>query len=342
MSNSAEVLNQQGSNPFYQTSFWFHTLHQHVFPQWRTIEFKVNDAALPHIECHSQLKFIKLHCLHSLTNYYSPEFLPVQTDDNNADTDLAAFYQHQQLSHYEMIDLSPLSASNADGVISVLEQQHFYCEKYQLTTNWTHPAITDFDQFWQLRPKKMRNILRSKKTKLDREQHYSIEILTEIEDPRLEQMLKSYHQVYSKSWKNNEPFTQFIDDIVREENKRGRVRLGVLSIQEQAVAAQIWFVHQQTAYIFKLSYDNHYRNESVGSILMEAMFQQVISKDHVTCVDFLTGDDKYKADWMTCARPLYGIKAYNKKTIKGLTCAMLVWLNKQFKRLRTDIPQQAS
>jgi hypothetical protein len=342
MSSKAEVLIQQGANPFYRTRFWFSALHQHIFPQYRLIELTVNDTVLPHIEYHSQLKFIKLHCLHSLTNYYSPEFLPINANTSNSDTHLAAFYQKHPVTHYEMIDLSPLSANNADAVIAVLEQQHFYCEKYQLTTNWTHPAITDFDQFWQLRPKKMRNILRSKKTKLDRDQHYSIEILSEIEDPRLEQMLESYHQVYNKSWKNNEPFTQFIDDIVREENKQGRVRLGILSIKDQAVAAQIWFVHQQTAFIFKLSYDNHYRNESVGSILMEAMFQQVISKDHVTCVDFLTGDDKYKADWMTCARPLYGIKAYNKKTIKGLTCAALVWLNQQIKRLRTGKPEQAA
>ncbi len=340
MSISVEFLNQQGKNPFYRTRFWFHTLHQHVFPQCRAIEFKVNDAVLPHIEYHNQLKFIKLHCLHSLTNYYSPEFLPAQADDNSYQTDLAVFYQHQQLSRYEMIDLSPLSAANADAVIAVLQQQHFYCEKYQLTTNWTHPDIKDFDQFWQLRPKKMRNILRSKKAKLDRDQHYSIEILSEIDDPRLEKMLEEYHLVYNKSWKNNEPFTQFIDDIVRQENKIGRVRLGVLSLNGQAVAAQIWFVHQQTAFIFKLSYDSHYRNESVGTILMEAMFQQVIGKDQVSCVDFLTGDDKYKADWMTCARPLYGIKAYNKKTMKGFICTLLVWLNQQVKRLRTEQPQQ--
>lgn len=342
MSTIAEVLNQQGENPFYRTSFWFSTLHQHIYPQCRLIELTVNDIVLPHIECYSQLKFIKLHCLHSLTNYYSPEFLPVTANTTNAETNLAAFYQQQHVSTYEMIDLSPLSASNADAVIAVLEQQHFYCEKYQLTTNWTHPDITDFDQFWQLRPKKMRNILRTKKAKLHRDQQYSVEILSEIKDPRLEQMLKSYHQVYNKSWKNNEPFTQFIDEIVREENKQGRVRLGILSIKDQAVAAQIWFVHQQTAFIFKLSYDNNYRNESVGTILMEAMFQQVISKDHVTCVDFLTGDDKYKADWMTCARPLYGIKAYNKKTAKGFICAALVRLNNQLKRLLKARPQQAA
>lgn len=324
MSDITPVVSSEPNHPFYLTPVWYNTLHQHVFAARQRIDLIQGDAALPHIQTTGQLKFIRLHCLQSLTNYYSPEFLPLAT--GHLMPDLADFYQDtQQLRTYEMLDLSPLSAAHATAICQRLQQQGFYCEQYQLTTNWQHPQISGIEQFWQLRPTKLKNILRSKKTKLARDSQYQIEIVSDIADPRLSAMLKDYHQVYSKSWKNDEPYPAFIDAIVYAENRAGRVRLGVLTLNGEAVAAQIWFVHQHTAYIFKLSYNNAYRNESVGSILMEAMFNHVIGQDKVTCVDFLTGDDKYKADWMSVARPLYGVKAYNTRTLKGACCAFLLW-----------------
>lgn len=313
--------------PFYLTNFWFETLNKYVFPESSRINLTSADKTLAHINTSSAVSFLHLNTLKSLTNYYSPDFLPEQFSGNEKECDIANFYTDiSMLSNYDLLDLTPLSERNADGVAHELSKLGFYCEKYQLSINWLHPSISSIDEFWQLRPNRLKNTLRRRKAKIEKENQYSIKILSQDCTDTLEQLLSDYHDVYGKSWKNNEPYINFIDDIAIEEHKKGKLRLGVLYYNNVAAAAQIWFVHQQTAYIFKLSYDDAYRTESFGSILMEALFHHVITQDKVTTVDFLTGDDKYKADWMTTSRPLFGIKAYNKRTLKGFICALSIKL----------------
>ena len=322
-----EESSTDSESPFYLTKFWFQTLNKYVFSDCTRVNLISNGLTLAHVKTKVPFKFLKLNTLKSLTNYYSPDFLPEQFSGPEKSGEISSFYkEYQQFSQFDLVDLAPLSELNADSVTTELNKLGFFCEKYQMSTNWTHPGITSIDDFWAIRPNRMKNILKSKKLKLQRDHKYEIKILDEKNIDDFQQMLGHYHDVYNKSWKNNEPYTNFIDDIALEEHKKGKLRLGILYYDDVAVAAQIWFVHHQTAYIFKLSYDNVYRTESFGTILMEALFNHVIDQDKVTMVDFLTGDDKYKADWMTASRPLFGIKAYNKKTLKGFICTISIKL----------------
>jgi hypothetical protein len=322
-----EESSTDSDSPFYLTKFWFQTLNKYVFSDCTRVNLISNGLTLAHVKTKVPFRFLKLNTLKSLTNYYSPEFLPEQFNNNEKERDISHFYRDsKKLSHFDLIDLTPLSEQNADAVALELDKLDFYSEKYQVTRNWLHPDISSVDEFWQLRPNRLKNTLKRRKAKIEKENKYSIKILAEDNSDCIEQLLSDYHDVYNKSWKNNEPYIDFIDDIAIEEHKKGKLRLGVLYYNDAAVAAQIWFVHHKTAYIFKLSYDDAYRTESFGSILMEALFNHVIIEDKVTMVDFLTGDDKYKADWMTTSRPLFGIKAYNKKTLKGFICTISIKL----------------
>lgn len=318
--------------PFYVKTEWFNKLYDYVFNNYARIDLEDSNRILPHIEIKQKIKFIYLNSLRSLTNYYSPEFLPENTPYGCTDLTLAKFYSNdKKIRHYDLIELNPLSGENADSIATALKNQGFSVDIFQTTVNWSHPNINSLDQFWALRPNKMKNILKSKKTKALRDNNYEVKII--YDQTELCSYLNDYHDVYNKSWKNNEPYTDFIDDIVTNEHKNGNLRLGILYANTIAAAAQIWFVHDKTAFIFKLSYNNKYRSESFGSILMEAMFNHVITVDSVTKVDFLTGDDKYKADWMTTSRPMFGIKAYNKGTINGLMTLSMVKANKFIKKL---------
>ncbi len=78
------------------------------------------------------------------------------------------------------------------------------------------------------------------------------------------------------------------------------------------MAAQFWTVENGIAYIHKLAHRTGARSLSPGTTLSAALFAHVIDVDHVTLVDFGTGDDPYKRDWMeavrtrwrlTCLRP---------------------------------------
>jgi hypothetical protein len=52
------------------------------------------------------------------------------------------------------------------------------------------------------------------------------------------------------------------------------------------------------------------------------MFGAAIDADHVGLIDFGTGDDAYKADWMDRTRPLHRFTAYDLWRPRGL----LAWL----------------
>ena len=73
------------------------------------------------------------------------------------------------------------------------------------------------------------------------------------------------------------------------------------------MAAQLWHVENGRATIHKLAYDEAEKALSPGSILSEAMFRHVIEQDRPTMIDYGTGDEPYKADWMDDPAPLYRI-----------------------------------
>ncbi len=49
--------------------------------------------------------------------------------------------------------------------------------------------------------------------------------------------------------------------------------------------------------------------------------QHVIEVDQVREIDYLSGDDAYKQDWMSHRRERWGILAFNLRTFKGVLAA---------------------
>ncbi|HSG53865.1 MAG TPA: GNAT family N-acetyltransferase, partial [Paracoccaceae bacterium] len=102
----------------------------------------------------------------------------------------------------------------------------------------------------------------------------------------------------------------FLRRFAREEGAAGRLRFGLALADGKAVAAQFWTVEHGTAFIHKLAHDESAKSLSPGTTLTAALMQQVIDQDHVSLVDFGTGDDGYKKDWMEQVRPRYRIEAF--------------------------------
>jgi CelD/BcsL family acetyltransferase involved in cellulose biosynthesis len=124
----------------------------------------------------------------------------------------------------------------------------------------------------------------------------------------LDQVLQDFNAVYQSSWKATEQFSEVIEGIVNNMSKSGWLRLGVLYIAGQPAAAQIWFVVHGKASIFRLAYDEAWRHYSPGSILISHMMKHVIDVDKVEEIDFLTGNDAYKQEWMSERRERWGMQ----------------------------------
>ena len=69
------------------------------------------------------------------------------------------------------------------------------------------------------------------------------------------------------------------------------------------------------------NYDERFAKDSVGTVLSILLMEHVIEVDKVKEVDYLTGDDPYKRDWMSHRRERWGIMAFNPRTLHGLLAA---------------------
>lgn len=101
---------------------------------------------------------------------------------------------------------------------------------------------------------------------------------------------------------------------------KGWLRLGIAYYKEEPIAAQLWIVNHGRAAIYKLAYDEKFANLSPGTILTAHLMQYVMDKDKVYEIDYLTGDDAYKKDWMSHRRERFGLVAYNPRSFWGITC----------------------
>ncbi len=120
----------------------------------------------------------------------------------------------------------------------------------------------------------------------------------------------SYEAIYAQSWKGAEGHPEFLRKFAEREGAAGRLRLAIAHDGTRPVAAQFWTVEAGTAFIHKLAHIEQAKDLSPGTILTAALLERVIDHDKVALVDFGTGDDPYKRDWMEQTRPRYRIEAF--------------------------------
>lgn len=259
--------------------------------------------------------------LHSLTNYYSPTFR-LLSDSHSRGEGYQSFVEQfrRYFVRFDQIDLVPLFEADAQYFQDAFERIGFRAFVYRYSTNWYNDNIVDLDSFWRARPSRLRNTIKTKSQKLVRKGGVCVEVVQPSSKLDLWKYLAHFHQVYFASWKQAEPYPAFVDAIAELAWARGELRLGMAYHGSVPVAAQIWFVCGATASIFKLAYRPEYASCSIGTVLSKVLFDHVIEKDRVTCIDYLTGNDQYKADWMSSHRALFGVQLCNMATCRGISC----------------------
>jgi len=153
-------------------------------------------------------------------------------------------------------------------------------------------------------------------------------------DDRLEEGLAAYQAVYAHSWKVPEPFAGFVPELIRLCARRGWLRLGLAWLGEKPVAAQLWIVANGRADIYKLAHDEACKALAPGTLLTAMLMEQAIDVDGVREIDYLIGDDAYKAAWMSRRRERFGLVAYDPMTPRGLLGLLRQTLGTAWRRLQ--------
>lgn len=123
----------------------------------------------------------------------------------------------------------------------------------------------------------------------------------------LEPAIAAYQEVYARSWKTAEPYPDFNAALMREAAGAGALRLGLLYVGAQIIAAQLWIVTNGTAAVLKLAHDEGYKPLSPGTVLSVHMIRHLLERERVHTLDFGRGDDAYKQLWTTRRRQRIGV-----------------------------------
>lgn len=117
----------------------------------------------------------------------------------------------------------------------------------------------------------------------------------------------AYEKIYARSWKEPESFPEFNAALMRSCAAEGTLRLGVLALDGEPIAAQVWVVHAGWAGVLKLAHDEAYRALAPGTVLSGLIIRHLLERDRVTELDFGRGDDGYKRLWTGQRRQRSGV-----------------------------------
>jgi Acetyltransferase (GNAT) domain len=261
-----------------------------------------------------------LRTLSSLSNYYTTRFEPLIDPASDCKGTLGELVRAicEERPRWDAINLQPMDREAAffSELVSAFEKAGMVVQTYFCSGNWYYPVNgQSYKEYLETLRSSVRNIAKSKNRKIERSGRVRVEIVTSCDG--LDSAISDYEKVYSSSWKVPEPYTLFVPGLMRRCAQAGWLRLGVAYVDNEPSATQFWVVHNGTASIYKIAYDRRFSELSVGTYLTMRMMEHAIDVDKVKEVDYLSGDDSYKRDWMSHRRELWGILALNPRTVRG-------------------------
>lgn len=238
--------------------------------------------------------------LRALGNWYTFRFRPVISPGGNGDVLMAALARGlAKRAHRITLSGLPDEDGSATLVERAFRRAGWIVMREACDTNHVLAVRgRSYDAYLASRPGQLRTTLKRKSGKVE------TEVLTHF-DP---DVWADYEAIYSQSWKPEEGSPAFLRAFAEAEGAAGRLRLGIARAGGEAVAAQMWTVEGNTAFIHKLAHTEASRPLSPGSVLSAALFRHVIDVDRVGEIDFGTGNDSYKRDWMEDVRIRYRLE----------------------------------
>nr|WP_255630801.1 GNAT family N-acetyltransferase [Novosphingobium sp. FKTRR1] len=247
--------------------------------------------------------------VHGLANWYSFTAGPLFHGATPAQAAALLAAIARSLVQFGAVSFAPLGEPEAALLSTAFRRSGWIGASRRSDTNHVLPVNgRTFAEYWAARPGALRETVRRKRAK----GRVELRIATAF-DPA---DWAAYEAVYARSWKPSEGSPAFLRRFAQMEGAAGALRLGLALIDGQPVAAQFWTVEGGTAFIHKLAHDDAATSHSPGTLLTAALFEHVIDRDKVALVDFGTGDDPYKRDWMDTTRPRWRVEAFRPGAVR--------------------------
>lgn len=309
-------LDASAQHSFFCSEAWWDLLSRHGFePETAPFWLELTDSLWPLAADHYQWSGLKLPRWRALANCYSSFYQPAgQITDHSLDE----LHQAAVNANQAILELWPLSESCGQRLQQGLSQRGWHSTLYPLYGNWQQSLPASFADYWQQRPSRLRNTLQRRYKKLQQIEH-QFELVQHPD--QLESAIAAFNRLYQQRWGQQELQPDFVPALIRHLAQHQQLRLGFLTLGSQRIAAQLWIVEHKRALMYKVAYDETYSQYSPGSQLLRWMIEYLMQQDKIQVLDFLTGDDPYKADWLTEREQRYGLQAVRWRHLPGILLA---------------------
>lgn len=330
---------------FFRSFDWFSVIYETVLAQtYEPRVFVVRDrggAVVAALFCKVEAR---ARTLSSMTCFYTVEYGPSICRNSSSVTEvLRALVKcvEAERPRWHCIDLRylQLDCRVTAELKEALSRCRFSVQEFFQYENWTHSdSASDFASYFATRPSQLRNTINRKAKQCQRSHRIEYQFYSDSDD-RLESGIADYVKVYNRSWKQQEPFKHFTPQLLRCCARLGILQLGVLHLDDQPVAAQIWLAMAGRSVIYKLAYDESFKRFSVGSMLSYTMFERAYEQGFSKQISYGIGSESYKRDWMTHVREIGGLQALNRRTTRGLIHAAVRSLAGAIRRPKKESPE---
>jgi len=261
----------------------------------------------------------------SLTNFYTMSYAPLLRPDlvEPAEAlDALAFHIASEEPNWDILEFRSLVEEDraTAQLVRSFKRAGMFVDTYSQYENWFFPVqgVSAADYFAS-RPSQVRNTIIRKLKKVRRDHNLDFHLYRSTDD--LSEGLIDYQTIYAGSWKLPEAHPEFIPQLIRRFADTNGLRLGVLRIDGEPAAAQIWLVTGRRATIYKLAYADKFASLSAGSILTKMMFDWVLENDQIAEIDYGIGSEPYKMAWMSARRHIVALIGFNCRSGLGLLAA---------------------
>ena len=314
-------------------------------PRWLRVHDGRASLVLPLWRTRRPAGPFKIAGVESLANYYTMRWQPMAVAGGRAADPAAIDAPMWRAAALALagagasVSLSPLDAAAAwvARLAEALSAQGCTLRRTPAFGNWVaHVRGARFEQWFAQRPAALRNTWRRRGRQLARQAPLSFELhgapagegaaLPLAGARSLDEAIAAFEAVYLKSWKQPEPHPAFVPALIRRAAARGALRLGLLNANSVPIAAQLWLRDGDASVIYKLAYDEDWKAFSPGLALSVEMFRHAIDVDRADLIDYGSGDDAYKRDWMDERRERIVLTAYpHRHPVGALLAARTRW-----------------
>ncbi|WP_223262541.1 GNAT family N-acetyltransferase [Sphingobium sp. SCG-1] len=309
--HAADALDHMSQTSLFESFQWLEALHRHCMPE--------SAADILHVEEGEARAWLYLAATvgrrrTAISNWYSFGFRPVFNGDPDVATRrrLVAAIMQRLAKRVSRINLYPVTADDGtlDLILNALRSTGWFAVARAMGINhFLDIKGRTFAEYWSGRPGAVRTLVKRR----GRGDPFAFEVHHAVTDA----LWADYLSIYGKSWKAPEPHYAFLRELADAQGRAGTLRLGFARKDGIPVAVQLWTIDRNVALIHKLAHDAAFDAQSPGTLLSHYMFREAIDRDKVLRIDYGTGNNAYKLDWMESRRTLYRLDAWNPRFVSA-------------------------